>query len=105
MNKGSIKNQFLGQTAHRAPKLVALALSSCVLVTMVAIDASASPSLDAHAQARAQAHSVLWDWRSVAYQLRETELGKKVGRPVSIIAPSTVGTTGSGSTTTFTTIP
>jgi hypothetical protein len=44
MNKGSIKTKFLGQTTHRIPKVATLALSTCVLVTMIALDASASPN-------------------------------------------------------------
>lgn len=43
MNKGSLTQFVKGNTAHRFPKVVALAISSCVLVSMIAIDASASP--------------------------------------------------------------
>jgi hypothetical protein len=44
MNKGSITQFVKGNTAHRFPKVVALAISSCMLVGMIAIDASASPN-------------------------------------------------------------
>src|ERR1035437_9019237 len=42
MYKGSFKNFFLAKTTHRLPKVITLALSSCLLVGMVTIDASAS---------------------------------------------------------------
>jgi len=42
MRKGSSKNFFLAKTAHSLPKIMTLAVSSCVLVAMVNIDASAS---------------------------------------------------------------
>src|ERR1035437_9679562 len=42
MYKGSFKNFFLSKTAHRLPKVITLAVSSCLLVAMVSIDASAS---------------------------------------------------------------
>ncbi len=45
MNKGSFTHFVKGNTAHRFPKVVALAASSFVLVAMIAIDASASPSV------------------------------------------------------------
>ena len=44
MNKGSFTQFVKGNTAHRFPKVVALAISSSVLVAMIAIDASASPN-------------------------------------------------------------
>jgi hypothetical protein len=43
MNKGSFIQFVKGETAHRFPKVVALAVTSSVLVAMIAIDASASP--------------------------------------------------------------
>jgi hypothetical protein len=42
MYKGSLKNFFLAKTSHRIPKILTLAISSCVLMAMVNIDASAS---------------------------------------------------------------
>lgn len=42
MRKGSYKNIFLGKTRHRLTKVSTLALASCVLLTMITIDASAS---------------------------------------------------------------
>src|ERR1035441_696286 len=42
MYKGSIKQFFFEKTTHRIPKILTLAISSCVLVAMVNIDASAS---------------------------------------------------------------
>jgi glycosyl hydrolase family 26 len=42
MYKASLKNFLLAKTSHRLPKLLTLALSSCVLVALVNIDASAS---------------------------------------------------------------
>src|SRR5665213_382005 len=42
MHKGTLKNLFHAKTTHRIPKIVTLAVSSCLLVTMVSIDASAS---------------------------------------------------------------
>ena len=42
MYKGSFKNFFLAKTTHRLPKVIAVAVSSCLLVAMVSIDASAS---------------------------------------------------------------
>src|ERR1035437_4764751 len=42
MYKGSFKNFFLAKTTHRLPKVITLAVSSCLLVGMVSIDASAS---------------------------------------------------------------
>jgi hypothetical protein len=87
MNTNAFKQFLKGQTVHRSTKLVALAVSSCMLVAMIAIDASASasasPTLTAHAEAKAQADLVLADWRSVARELRESELGKNVGQPVA----------------------
>jgi hypothetical protein len=103
MNNNAFRQFLKGQTVHRSTKLVALAVSSCMLVTMIAIDASASasasPTLSAHAEAKAEAQSVLLDWRSVAQELRATELGKKVGHPETV-APFTIGSTGAGSIST-----
>jgi hypothetical protein len=60
MNKGSITQFVKGNTTHRFPKVVALAVSSCALVAMVAIDASASPSaIPAIAGAPTQSHAVV----------------------------------------------
>src|ERR1035437_1018280 len=42
MCKGSFKNFFLAKTTRRLPKIVTLAVSSCLLVALVNIDASAS---------------------------------------------------------------
>ena len=42
MYKGTFKNFFLAKTTHRLPKVITLAVSSCLLVAMVSIDASAS---------------------------------------------------------------
>jgi len=42
MNKGSFKQFLRGNTAHRFPKIVTLAVTSSVLVAMIAVDASAS---------------------------------------------------------------
>jgi hypothetical protein len=42
MNKGTLIQFLKGNTTHRFPKLVTLAVASSVLVTMVTIDASAS---------------------------------------------------------------
>jgi Glycosyl hydrolase family 26 len=42
MHKGTLTNIFHAKTTHRIPKIVTLAVSSCLLVTMVTIDASAS---------------------------------------------------------------
>ena len=42
MYKGSLKNFFLAKTTHRIRKLLTLAVSASLLVTMVTIDASAS---------------------------------------------------------------
>jgi hypothetical protein len=46
MRKGSfnIKNFIFAKTTHRLPKIMTLALSSCLLVAMINIDASASPN-------------------------------------------------------------
>jgi beta-glucanase (GH16 family) len=44
MDKGSLKKIFTTQTTHRIPKVATLAVTTCMLVAMVAIDASASPS-------------------------------------------------------------
>lgn len=44
MKKGSIKKIFTSETTHRVPKMATLALSTAVLVSMIAIDASASPN-------------------------------------------------------------
>lgn len=43
MNKGSFKQIFTGKSTHRISKVATLALTTSVLVAMVAIDASASP--------------------------------------------------------------
>jgi hypothetical protein len=100
MNKGSITKFLKGQTAHRAPKFAALAVSCCVLVAMVAIDASASPKAKAHSHshssvhARSSAHSLLSDWQSVMSQVVEIELGRKYGRPV-VATPTTSAVTSS----------
>lgn len=67
MNKGSFIQFVKGNTAHRLPKIATLAITSCVLVAMVAIDASASPnagtplvtSATAHASATAAKNSLL----------------------------------------------
>jgi len=42
MNKGTLSQFLKGNTTHRFPKIVTLAVTSCVLVTMITIDASAS---------------------------------------------------------------
>ena len=42
MNKGTLSQFFKGNTTHRFPKIMTLAVTSCVLVTMITIDASAS---------------------------------------------------------------
>jgi len=42
MDKGTLKQFLKGNTTHRFPKIVTLAVTSCVLVTMITIDASAS---------------------------------------------------------------
>jgi len=42
MDKGSFKKFISGNTAHRFPKVVTLAVASCVLVGMIGIDASAT---------------------------------------------------------------
>ena len=42
MYKSSFKNFFLAKTTNRIPKILTLAISSCVLVALVGIDASAS---------------------------------------------------------------
>ncbi len=100
MNKGSLTQLLHGQTLHRVPKLATLAVSCCVLVAMVTIDASASPKADAHhhshAHAKSAAHAPLSDWQSVMSQVVEIELGRKYGRPV---APPTTTTTTPSSTT------
>jgi hypothetical protein len=44
MNKGLLTQFVKGNTAHRFSKVVALAVSSCALVAMIGIDASASPN-------------------------------------------------------------
>jgi hypothetical protein len=44
VNKGSFKNIFGSKPARRFSKVATLAISSCVLVAMIAIDASASPN-------------------------------------------------------------
>jgi len=44
MHKGTLKNLFHAKTTHRIPKIVTLGISSCLLVAMVSIDASASAS-------------------------------------------------------------
>jgi len=44
MNKGSLKKLLTDKTTHRVPKVATLALTTCVLVTMIALDASASPN-------------------------------------------------------------
>ncbi len=45
MYKGPLKNFFLAKTTHRFPKLVTLGVATSLLVSMVAIDASASPRI------------------------------------------------------------
>jgi Glycosyl hydrolase family 26 len=45
MHKGPLKNFFLAKTTHRFPKLVTLGVATSLLVSMVAIDASASPRI------------------------------------------------------------
>jgi hypothetical protein len=42
MYKGTLKNFLFTKTTHRISKIVTLAVSSCLLVTMISIDASAS---------------------------------------------------------------
>ena len=42
MNKGTVREFIKSATTHRVPKLVTLAVTSCVLVGMITIDASAS---------------------------------------------------------------
>ncbi len=44
MNTGNLTNFLKGRTAHRVPKLATLTVASLVLVALVNIDASASPS-------------------------------------------------------------
>ena len=42
MNKGKVIQFLKGNTTHRFPKIMTLAVASSVLVTMVTIDASAT---------------------------------------------------------------
>jgi hypothetical protein len=105
MNKGSITQFVKGNTAHRFPKVVALAVSSCALVAMIAIDASASPNAVA-ATAGASAHA-----RMLATQSRlhvfavESSLGRPFGiglpHPQTVDTPTTTATTTPPTTTTF----
>jgi beta-glucanase (GH16 family) len=52
MHKGSLKKILTINTSHRASKLVTLALTTSMLVTMIAVDASASPRRTAPSIAR-----------------------------------------------------
>ena len=44
MDKGTLKKIITTNTPHRIPKIATLAVTTCMLVAMVAIDASASPN-------------------------------------------------------------
>lgn len=57
MNKGSFTQLVRDKASHRLTKVVTLAVTSCVLVTMIAIDASASPNEYATSIARLSKHT------------------------------------------------
>lgn len=106
MNKGTITQFVKGKTAHRFPKVVTLAISSCVLVSMVAIDASASPNANGITPtiAGASGHGNLFATESSLSQL--FGLGRHHPTPVPTTKPTTattqpaagVASTGGGST-------
>src|ERR1019366_7324693 len=60
MYKGSFKQFIKDNASHRIPKIMTLAVTSCVLVTMITIDASASGNpRSSGAQLRAYENSTL----------------------------------------------
>jgi hypothetical protein len=95
MNKGSLTQFVKGRTAHRFPKVVTLAISSAVLVSMIAIDASASPSGIAPAITGVSGHGNVFATESSLSQL--LGLGRHHPTPVRPTSPTTTTTTPSGS--------
>jgi hypothetical protein len=96
MNKGSFTQFVKGKTAHRFPKVATLAISSCVLVAMVAIDASASPNGVGTAIAGPSVHA--------SATASESSLGQVFGFGHHHLAPVRATSTATA-TTTFTNTP
>jgi beta-glucanase (GH16 family) len=129
MDKGSFNNFIKGNTAHRFPKVVfpkvvTLAVSSCLLVGMIAIDASASDSTPAAVTYVTTIHTVSWNrtqltefanhWQTVhsfslikPLKLRKIKVTTPVTSPVTTTtaAPPTTTTIASPPVTTTTAAP
>jgi hypothetical protein len=104
MTKGSLKHIFTCQTTHRIPKIATLALTTSMLVTMIAIDASASPngslptSVPGVATISAKSTSVFASESSLKLLFNQGR--RRTGRPdqnqpttTTTAAPTTVGST------------
>ena len=66
MDKGSFKKFISGNTAHRFPKMVTLGVTSCLLVGMIGIDASASGDSAATVTYVTTTQSVRWSLAQLA---------------------------------------
>jgi hypothetical protein len=108
MHKGSYKNFFLAKTTHRLAKVSTLAVASCVLFTMINIDASAS-SVNPQVRAIHTEAGIIVNSEQVGGNRHFTGLAKYWSKvtsssPITLSAPPTTGTTtvsgGSNSTTT-----
>jgi len=101
VNKGTLHQFFKGKSTHRIPKIMTLAVTSCLLVTMITLDASASSHHLAKASKLSSSESTLstshlskltgfaghWHWA-----LR--------GKPVKNSEPTTTTTVAAPTTTT-----
>jgi beta-glucanase (GH16 family) len=99
MNKGSLKKIFTTTTSHRTQKLLALGVTTSMLITMIAIDASASPVTALPLIARPTENVTV----SISQASLRYLFGNGKGHrhsPVNAAAPVSTTSGGVGSTTT-----
>jgi len=90
MCKGSFKNFFLAKTTHRLPKIMTLAVSTCVLAAVVNVDASASAI--GGKGSNSVRSNVVWALASESFNSQFSGLVKRWGT-TSSISPTTPATT------------
>jgi beta-mannanase len=93
MTKGSFTQFVKGETAHRFAKVAALAISSCMLVAMIAVDASASSNGITSAIAGQPTH--LYAFTSEASLSQLFGFGRNQRLPVSSATSTSVTSTAS----------
>jgi beta-mannanase len=99
--KGSLKHYVKGNTSHRLLTIVTLAVTSCVLVTMTTIDASASGSpLSGAAHLRAYENSAPTSAIAKAWLKNFAHLWNPAAPVAAAPAPASGGGASSGPTTT-----